>query len=243
MTGDYVTLTGTTTVTDITLGEGKQVTCVAESAFTLTDGSGNSPQDIILPTGSNIDVEAGDVFTVRGEQSGAVRVVNYMRADGSSLSGSASSWTYLSSQALTSGTSKTLTIPAGAKEVVIKAVKVSTNGTSNIGVTLNAVTSGYLGLTQGVGVTSSVWGAFANAHVAVAAANTHDIYVNLRLVDEATDTWSIEVMGSTTNTTGTMCHGIGHIVLGSELSSVEFTMANGTDAFDGANGVLYCMWR
>lgn len=81
-TGDYVTLTGTTTVTAITLAEGQERTCHCSGIFTLTNGA-----SLILPTGSDIDTAAGDVFVVRGESSGVVRVVNYMRADGSAVAG------------------------------------------------------------------------------------------------------------------------------------------------------------
>lgn len=77
VTGDYVALTGTTTVTAITLANGQERTCKAGGAFTLTNGA-----SLICPTGANIAVAAGDVFIVRGEPSGVVRVVSYMRASG-----------------------------------------------------------------------------------------------------------------------------------------------------------------
>lgn len=79
-TGDYVVLTGTTTVTAITLAQGVERTCRASGTFTLTNGA-----SLILPTGSNITTAAGDVFTVRGEASGVVRVTGYMRASGAPL--------------------------------------------------------------------------------------------------------------------------------------------------------------
>lgn len=79
-TGDYVVLTGTTTVTAITLAEGVERTCRAQGAFILTNGA-----SLILPTGANITTEAGDVFTVRGEASGVVRVISYARASGRAI--------------------------------------------------------------------------------------------------------------------------------------------------------------
>ena len=81
-TGDYVSITGTTTATAITLKNGQQVTCVADAAFILTNGA-----SLILPGGANITTAAGDSFVVRGEASGVVRVVNYMRADGTAITG------------------------------------------------------------------------------------------------------------------------------------------------------------
>ena len=79
-TGDYVALTGTTTVTAITLAEGQERTVRAAGAFVLTHGA-----NLILPTGANITTAAGDVFIVRGEAAGVVRVVGYMRANGNAL--------------------------------------------------------------------------------------------------------------------------------------------------------------
>lgn len=106
-TGDYVSLTGTTTVTGITLDQGLEKTIVCAAAFTLTHGA-----SLILPTGANITTAAGDVFRVRGEASGVVRVVAYMRANGTSLAGSSVAWAFTSSgQTITA--SGTLTIAHG----------------------------------------------------------------------------------------------------------------------------------
>lgn len=81
-TGDYVRLTGTTTVTVFTLDEGLERTCVANGVFTIDDGTGDSPQGIICPGGANITTAAGDVFVIRGEGSGTTRIVSYTRASG-----------------------------------------------------------------------------------------------------------------------------------------------------------------
>lgn len=81
--GDYVSLTGTTTVTAITLKQGQECTCVAAAAFILTNGA-----SLILPSGANITTAAGDSFVVRGEAAGVVRIVSYIKADGTGLIGS-----------------------------------------------------------------------------------------------------------------------------------------------------------
>lgn len=81
-TGDYLSLTGTTTVTAITLAVGQERTCHCGGAFILTHGA-----SLILPGAANITTVAGDVFVVRGEAAGVVRVVNYMRASGAPLVG------------------------------------------------------------------------------------------------------------------------------------------------------------
>jgi hypothetical protein len=77
-TGDYVEITGTTTVTAVTLANGQERTCRASGSFTLTQGA-----SLLLPGGANIITNVGDVFVLRGEPSSVVRLVSYTRADGS----------------------------------------------------------------------------------------------------------------------------------------------------------------
>lgn len=83
--GDYVHLTGTTTVNAFTLAEGREVTCVADGAFTITDGTGGSPQVTICPGAANITTAAGDVFKIRGEDGGTTRIVSYTKANGAAV--------------------------------------------------------------------------------------------------------------------------------------------------------------
>lgn len=90
--GDYVPLTGTTTCTAITLAEGVEKTCLCGGIFVLTNGA-----SLILPGGANITTAAGDVFVVRGEASGVVRVVNYMRASGQPIVGASGAVTQVAS--------------------------------------------------------------------------------------------------------------------------------------------------
>lgn len=79
-TGDYVTITGTTTITAITLSQGEQRTVRFSGILTLTNGA-----SLILPSGANITTAAGDVATFRGEASGVVRCVSYTLANGKAL--------------------------------------------------------------------------------------------------------------------------------------------------------------
>lgn len=81
-TGDYVTVTGTTSITAITLGQGEQRTVRFSGALTLTNGA-----SLILPTAANITTVANDVAVFRGEASGVVRCVSYARYDGTALVG------------------------------------------------------------------------------------------------------------------------------------------------------------
>ncbi len=81
-TGDYVEITGTTTITAITLANGQERTCRFSGILTLTNGA-----SLILPTGANIATAAGDVAVFRGEPSGVVRCVSFLRANGRALAG------------------------------------------------------------------------------------------------------------------------------------------------------------
>lgn len=72
--GDYCHITGTTTITAITLTKGREITVVFDGALTLTNGA-----SLILPPGENITTVANDTAVFRGEASGVVRCVSYVR--------------------------------------------------------------------------------------------------------------------------------------------------------------------
>lgn len=76
-TGDYVHVTGTTTITGITLAKGRECTVVFDGILTLTNGA-----SLILDGAANIATIAGDKAIFRGEASGVVRMVAYIRAGG-----------------------------------------------------------------------------------------------------------------------------------------------------------------
>lgn len=76
-TGDLVDVTGTTTVTAITLPQGLERTVRFAGALTLTHGAG-----LVLPGGANVATAAGDFATFRGYASGVVRCTAYSRASG-----------------------------------------------------------------------------------------------------------------------------------------------------------------
>jgi hypothetical protein len=76
-TGDLVDVTGTTTITAITLSEGHERTVRFTGALTLTNGA-----SLVLPGGANITTAAGDFAVFRGYGSSVVRCVDYIKADG-----------------------------------------------------------------------------------------------------------------------------------------------------------------
>lgn len=79
--GDFFHITGTTTITAITLASGVERTVVFDGALTLT----HNATTLILPGGANITTAAGDRATFRGDGSGNTRCIHYTRASGQSL--------------------------------------------------------------------------------------------------------------------------------------------------------------
>lgn len=71
-TGNLVDVTGTTTITAITLVEGTERTVRFTGALTLTNGA-----SLVLPGGTNITTVAGDMAIFRGYAAGVVRCVLY----------------------------------------------------------------------------------------------------------------------------------------------------------------------
>lgn len=120
-TGDYVNITGTTSITAVTLSQGRQCTVKFAGILTFTNGA-----SLILPTGANITTAAGDTAVLRGEASGVVRCISYNRASGASLvAGGATSINGLSDAYYDTATDKNLvlgskpTIAVGAQQNTI----------------------------------------------------------------------------------------------------------------------------
>jgi len=80
VSGDYGHVTGSTTITAVTLAQGERRTVVFDGAPLLTSNA-----SIILPTGASIQLAAGDAATFRGEGAGVVRVTQFQRANGLAL--------------------------------------------------------------------------------------------------------------------------------------------------------------
>lgn len=78
--GEFVHVTGTTTITAITLAQGALKTVVFDGSLTLTNGA-----SLILPSAANIVTGANDVALFVGEGAGVVRCVCYEKYMGSSV--------------------------------------------------------------------------------------------------------------------------------------------------------------
>ena len=102
-TGDLVDVTGTTTITAITLADGKCATVRFTGILTLTNGA-----SLVLPGAANIPTQAGDIAVFRGYAAGVVRCVSYS----SSLGALRSVQTFTGSG--------TYTKPAGLRFALVK---------------------------------------------------------------------------------------------------------------------------
>jgi hypothetical protein len=78
--GELVDVTGTTTITAITLADGNVCTVRFTGALTLTNGA-----SLVLPGGANILTVAGDFAIFRGYSGGVVRCAAYQRNNGTAL--------------------------------------------------------------------------------------------------------------------------------------------------------------
>lgn len=76
----YLRITGTTTITAVTLTDGQQRLALAGGAFVLTHGA-----SLVLPGAANYTTTAGDLILFIGEATGVVRVMVW-KGDGTSLS-------------------------------------------------------------------------------------------------------------------------------------------------------------
>jgi hypothetical protein len=93
-TGNYIHITGTTTITSFgTVTSGTHVILVFDGALTLTYNA----TSLILPTAANIITAAGDAAIFESEGSGNWRCVLYQRGDGTPLN----LWAYSSKANIT----------------------------------------------------------------------------------------------------------------------------------------------
>ena len=79
-TGVLVDITGATTITAITLAEGRERVVRFTGALTLTHGAA-----LVLPNSQSLATQVGDFAVFRGYGAGVVRLVSYFRASGHPL--------------------------------------------------------------------------------------------------------------------------------------------------------------
>lgn len=241
-TGDYIAISGTTTVTAITLGDGKMATLRFAGSMTLTNGA-----SLILPTGANIQTAIGDTAIFRGEASGVVRCVAYLRASGAPLVVEGQGLTLGTEQATTSGTSIDFTsIPSWVKRITVSFDGVSTTGTSvpivQIGDSGGVEVTGYTGVaaqySAGPATNSANLSSGFAFQASWAAADTFYGSMTLTRQDES-NTWACAmVAGHGNSAVQATCAGTKQ--LSGTLDRVRLTTVGGTDTFDaGSVNIAY----
>ena len=238
-TGDIVDVTGTTSITAITLADGLERQVRFAGALTLTNGA-----SLILPGGANITTAAGDVAVFRGYAAGVVRCVAYTKANGQAVVG-AGGITLGTPVATTSGTSIDFTgIPAGTKRIAINFSGVSTSGTSNpiiqIGDSGGIENTGYLG--TGVHISGGTGETAYTAGFGIRSAVTTQVLhgsLILSLLDAAANTWSAIGIFAGSGTVA-MFLVAGAKSTSATLDRVRITTLGGTDTFDaGSINITY----
>lgn len=148
----------------------------------------------------------------------------------------------LATQATTSGTTKDFTIPAGAREITLMLVGVSTNGTSNLLIQIGDAggieATGYLSNANGTGSATDVEATDGfvitqNQAAAYAAQGA----IKLNLVDAATFTWVSS--GTVRQSSSTSSYSAGSKSLSAELTTVRITSVS-ADTFDA--GLVGCSY-
>lgn len=236
--GDYVELTGTTTITSFVLDEGQQRVVRAGDDFTLSNNA-----NIINPGGADINAVDGDIFVLRGEASSVVRVIAYTKANGESIVSSSAGFTTATAIASTSGGAIDFTsIPAGTKMIVIGFMGVSSNSSNAMKVQLGD--SGGVETTGYKGTGHFMDGGFAGATYTdgfglniLGASYVWSGGIILSLQDESTNTWVCNGNVSASNSAASLITS-GDKSLSAELDRVRVS-AGGASFDAGKLSVSY----
>lgn len=241
-TGDLVDVTGTTTVTAITLSEGRRQIVRFTGILTLTHGA-----SLVLPTAANITTEAGDFALFVGYAAGVVRCAFYQRASGAALVGGGS----------TASTTEVLTGTDNAKSVTPDALAALWEQGSDIASAgiISVGEGGYFNVTGTTTITDidfatdkagrKVWLKFAGILTLTHHATTLILPTGANIVTAAGDIACFISEGadnvrcvSYTRASGAALAGgvaIGSTISGATEGSVLFAGASGALAQDNAN--------
>ncbi|MGI9411541.1 MAG: hypothetical protein ACR2OV_15790 [Hyphomicrobiaceae bacterium] len=226
-TGNYVDVTGTTTITGLgTVQAGTRRIVQFDGALTLT----HNASSLILPGSANITTVAGDVAHFVSLGSGDWKCTAYIKQDGTAVV--FSGITLDTEQATTSGTSVTFSgIPSTAKRITVMLDGVSGTSTGDLTVELGDAggieTSGYI---SGASIGASA-GALTNAFALttlIAASNTLSGQAVLHLEDATNNVWTLA--SSLTDGTGSnpIWLGAGRKALSGTLTQLRFGVNAGT---------------
>lgn len=260
-------ITGTTSITAVTIDQGAVVKARFASACQLTHGT-----NLQVQGGANYTTSAGDIATFTSN--GTVVRVEIARADGNPVipttplnATSDSTFTSTSStdvvspewvngKALIKTNSKVdistgqafydVDIPQNVKNIKIIIVNASTNGTSNPIIRLHTsagvVTTGYVSRYDGWSsspITQNTNVGFGITDTSIATGNM-TCTINIDYFDGLTWVES-HTGGGLSGSDNFICSGSGYITLSEVMTKVRLTTINGTDTFDA--GSLMVSWQ
>lgn len=117
---NHVNITGTTTITSVTLTDGRWRNCRCDAALPITTGASLIINGIA--SGTTITFAAGDTFEAWGEPSGVVRIVSITRVGGGADG-------LLSTTTVSGGASADISLPSGYRHYrVLYDASVATDG-------------------------------------------------------------------------------------------------------------------
>lgn len=229
---DHINITGTTTITGVTVAAGRVYFVRFAGALTLTNNA-----NIVTQTGANITTDAGDTCIFRATAANTVEVLCYTSTSKINLGASVAS---------TSGTSIDFTgIPSWARRVTVMLSEVSTSGSSQVQIQVGAgsvVTTGYVGSTDAQissgGSTASVTSGLVIERSGPASAATSRF--GQAVFSKVTgNRWVGTYVGGAN--TPFVAWGATTINLGGALDRVRLTTVGGTDTFDA--GTVNISWE
>lgn len=243
-TGEYVVVTGTTTITGLgTAQAGAEREVRFDGILTIT----HNATSLVLPTGTNILTAAGDVARFRSEGGGNVRCVSYNRADGNPIATPLANQriTLTAAVATTSGNFIDFTgIPSWAKKITVVYSGISTTETSaqqfivQLGTSGGVATSGYAGGSSVVSSTSASSSTHTNGAVVVNGAGAVTAFTSGATViyNLSGNSWEISGKNSRTDASAGGFHNAS-ITLGATLDRVRLQVF-GAGSFDAGNASL-----
>jgi hypothetical protein len=172
-TGDFVTVSGTTTITALgTCSAGDYKTVHFSGALTLT----HNASSLILPGAANITTAAGDVAQFRSLGSGNWRCVAYLRASGEPVVGQ------------TASASTAIGYTTGAGGTVTQITSATT------GVTLNKTVGTVVTVTQNIAAAGEV--TFVVTNSAVTALDTVVLNIGADTTSDGTPIATVTAVGA-----------------------------------------------
>ena len=187
-TGNLVHLTGTTTVSAITLASGSERTVVFDGILTLT----HNATTLILPGNANITTATGDRAIFRGDGSGNTRCISYTKADGTGVVTTAALGvvgSFTRDISLVSGTQVVSGLSITPKFFVFFATISNQAGATSMG--LSSVTTD-VSVRDNHNVAANAWGAVnaASISISLGGGNEYDGQVSAVASGEFTITWT-----------------------------------------------------